>query len=125
MARKEVIFMPGMEDRPFSSAIRAGDFIFVSGTVGRVDAQGNPLEGIEAQTSQCLENIKSALQTAGASLSDVVKATVFLTNVANYAKMNEVYRSYFVKDLPTRSTIIAGLAMPDMLLEIECIAYKP
>ena len=125
MVRKEVIVLPGMKERPYSSAIRAGDFIFVSGTVGGVDAQGNPIEGIAAQTKQCLENTKNVLQTAGASLSDVVKATVFLTNADDYAKMNEVYRSYFPKDLPTRSTVITGLAVPELLIEIECIAYKP
>jgi len=125
MTKKEVIVLPGMEDRPYSSAIRAGDFIFASGAVGGVDAQGKPNEGIEAQTTQCLENIKRVLQAAGASLSDVVKTTVFLTDVNNFAKMNEVYRSYFVKGLPARSTIIAGLASPALLIEIECIAYKP
>lgn len=125
MAKKEVINLPGAESRPYSSAIRAGDFIFTAGAVGHVDAQGNPVEGIEAQTTQCLENIKSILEASGASLRDVVKATVFLTSGDNYAKMNEVYRSYFVKDLPARSTIITGLAFPELLLEIECIAYKP
>ncbi len=125
MVRKEVIVLPGMKDRPYSSAIRAGDFIFVSGTIGGVDAQGNPIEGIAAQTRQCLENMKSVLQTAGSSLSDVIKATVFLTNADDFAKMNEVYRSYFPKDLPARSTVITGLALPELLIEIECIAYKP
>lgn len=125
MAKKEVIVMPNTKDRPYSSAIRAGDFIFVSGAVGNKDAQGNPLEGIEAQTRQSLENMKNVLQAAGSSLSDVVKATVFLANADNYAKMNEVYRSFFPKDLPARSTVITGLALPDILIEIECIAYKP
>lgn len=125
MAKKEVIIMPNMKDRPYSSAIRAGDFIFTSGAVGNVDSQGNPVEGIEAQTRQCLGNIKNVLQAAGSSLSDVVKATVFLTTADNYAKMNEVYRSCFPKDLPARSTVITGLALPDILIEIECIAYKP
>ena len=125
MAKKKVIIMPNMKGRPYSSAIRAGDFVFASGAVGNADPQGNPVEGIEAQTRQCLENIKNVLQAAGSSLSDVVKATVFLTNADNYAKMNEVYRSYFPKDLPARSTVITGLALPDILIEIECIAYKP
>ena len=117
--------IPTKEDRPFSAAVTAGDFIFVSGSVGYVDAQGNPIEGIEAQSKQCLENIKQVLQKADASLSDVVKATVFLTNVDDFARMNEVYRSYFAADRPARSTIITGLANTRMLIEIECIAYKP
>ena len=117
--------IPTKEDMPFSAAVTAGDFIFVSGSVGYVDAQGNPIEGIEAQSKQCLENIKQVLQKADASLSDVVKATVFLTNVDDFARMNEVYRSYFAADRPARSTIITGLANTRMLIEIECIAYKP
>ena len=125
MTKREVIIMPNTADRPYSSAVRAGDFSFVSGQGGRVDAQGNPVEGIEAQTKQCLENMKQVLQAAGSSLSDVVKVTVFLANVDDFAKMNEVYRSYFSKDLPARSTTITGLVSSDMLIEIECIAYKP
>ncbi len=125
MTKRKVIIMPNTADRPFSSAIRARDFIFVSGTGGRVDAQGNPVEGIEAQTRQCLENMKQVLQAAGSSLSGVVKVTVFLANVDDFGKMNEVYRDYFPKDAPARSTVITGLVRSDMLIEIECIAYKP
>ncbi|MBI2287912.1 MAG: RidA family protein [Chloroflexi bacterium] len=73
MARKEAIIMPNTENAPFSSAVRAGDFIFVSGTVGARDAKGNPVEGIQAQTRQCLESVKRVLEKAGASLSDVVR----------------------------------------------------
>jgi len=125
MVRREFIVHPTRADLPFSSAVRAGDFIFVSGTTGTVDAQGNPTKGIEAQTIQCLENISQVLQTAGAVLSDVVKATVFLCNADDFAKMNEVYLKYFPEARPTRSTIITGLVRPDMLIEIECIVYKP
>ncbi len=125
MTKREVIIMPNTADRPYSSAVRAGDFIFVSGTMGSVDAQGNPVEGIETQTRQCLENIKQVLQAAGSSLSDVVKVTVFLGNIDDFAKMNEVYRGYFPKDAPARATAITGLVRSDMLIEIECIAYKP
>ena len=71
MVRREFIVHPTRADLPFSSAVRAGDFIFVSGTTGTVDAQGNPTKGIEAQTTQCLENISQVLQTAGAALSDI------------------------------------------------------
>ena len=125
MVRREFITHPTRADLPFSAAVRAGDFIFVSGTTGNVDAQGNPVKGIEAQTIQCFENINQVLQTAGASLSEVVKATVFLTNADDFAKMNEVYVKYFPESRPTRSTIITGLVRSDMLIEIECIAYKP
>ena len=122
--RKEFIIHPTRADLPYSQAIRAGDFIFVSGQGGDVNAQGNPVKGIEAQTRQCLENMKQVLQAAGSSLSDVVKVTVFLANIDDFAKMNEVYRGYFPKNAPVRSTIITGLVSSDMLIEIECIAYK-
>lgn len=75
MAKKEFI---GMTDQPFSSAVRSGDFIFTSGRSGYVDARGNPVKCIQAQTRQCLENLKKQLELAGASLSDVVKVQAFL-----------------------------------------------
>lgn len=125
MAKREFVVLPGKEEMPFSSAVRAGDFIFVSGTTGNLDATGNLVAGIEDQTKQCLENIGQTLRAARASLSDVVKATVFLTNVDHFAKMNGIYKKYFPKDRPARSTVITGLVRPDMLIEIECVVYKP
>lgn len=122
---KEVIIMPNTAERPFSSAVRAGDYIFVSGSGGFVDKDGRELKGIEAQTKQCLENIKQILEAAGSSLSDVVKTTIFLVNTSDFTQMNEVYKKYFSKDRPARSTVVTGLVRSDMLIEIECIAYKP
>ena len=122
---KEVITVPNAPKRPFSPAIKAGDYIFVSGQGGFVDAEGREVKGIEAQTRQCLENVKQVLKAAGASLDDVVKVTVFLGDASDFARMNEVYRSYFLTDRPARSTAITGLAVPNMLLEIECVAYYP
>jgi 2-iminobutanoate/2-iminopropanoate deaminase len=122
---KKVITLPDAPKLPFSSAIRAGDYIFVSGQVGHTDAQGREITGVETQVKQCLENIKRVLAAAGLSLDDVVKVTVFLRNEKDFAKMNEVYQSYFTKDRPARSTVIAGLALPSMLIEMECIAYSP
>ena len=122
---KKVITLPDALKLPFSPAIRAGDYIFVSGQVGHTDAQGREVKGIEAQVKQCLENVKKVLAAAGSSLDDVVKVTVFLRNEKDFAKMNEVYQGYFTKDQPARSTVIAGLALPSMLIEMECIAYSP
>jgi len=122
---KEVISLPNWPDHPFSPAVRAGDYIFLSGSVGTVDSDGNVLKTVEEQTGQCLENIKKTLAAAGASLDDLVKLTVFLCDAAEFGNMNKVYRQYFKKPYPARSTVIGGLAMPGMLLEIECIAYKP
>jgi len=121
---KQVITAPNAPKYPFSPAIRAGDYIFVSGQGGFVDAKGKYVEGIEAQTKQCLENMKHVLEATGSSLDDVVKVTVFLGNVADYAKMNEIYQSYFPKDQPARSTAITGLAIRNMLIEMDCIAYS-
>ena len=123
---KQVINIPGAPRRPFSPAIRAGDYVFVSGQAGFQDREtGEAVEGIKAQTGQCLQKMKQVLEMAGASLEDVVKVTVFLGNTADYARMNEVYQSYFSADHPARSTVITGFVNPDMLVEIECIAYSP
>ena len=124
---KQVIKVPtALPGVPFSPGMKAGDYIFVSGQVGHVDGKGNELKGIEAQTRQVLENMQNVLKAAGASLSDVVKTTVFLVNADDFAKMNEVYKSYFDEDYPARSTVIvAALARPPIIVEIECIAYRP
>jgi len=121
---KEAIMIPNRPKTPYSPGIKAGDYIFVSGQIGLVDDKGRELKGIEAQARQCLENVKQVLEAAGSSLSDVVKVTVFLVKADDFDKMNEVYQSYFTKDLPARSTVIAGLARPAMEVEIECIAYR-
>ena len=123
---KKVISVPDARKLPFSPAIRAGDYIFVSGQSGFRDPKTREaIEGIEAQTRQCLEQIKQILDTAGACLDDVVKVTVFLANALDFAKMNEVYQGYFPKEQPARSTVVTALVSPNMLVEIECVAYSP
>jgi 2-iminobutanoate/2-iminopropanoate deaminase len=122
---KEIITLPNALKLPLSPAIRAGDYIFVSGQIGFIDSSGKEVRGIEAQTRQCLENIKQVLEVARSSLNDVVKVTVFLSKIDHFAQMNEVYQSYFPKDYPARSTIVVGEMIPGMLVEIECIAYSP
>jgi len=124
---KEVIAVPKVPRYPVpvSPAIRAGDYIFVSGQPGFVAVGGKEVKGIEAQTRQCLENVRQILEAAGSSLNDVVKVTVFLRDASYFAPMNEVYRSYFPKDHPARSAVVTGLVVPNMLVEIECIAYSP
>lgn len=123
---KQVITIPDALKYPFSPAIKAGEYIFVSGQSGFQDRKtGEAIKGIKAQTRQCLENTKQVLEAAGSSLNDVVKVTVFLGDANDFAKMNEVYRSYFPKDQPARSTAITGLVNPNMLIEIDCVAYCP
>jgi 2-iminobutanoate/2-iminopropanoate deaminase len=121
---KEVIQMPGASlGLPFSSAVRVGNLLFLSGQVGVVPGSRELAPGgIEGQTRQTLENIKRVLEHAGSSMERVVKCTVFLGNIADYAAMNAVYSSFFPKDPPARSMLAAsGLAL-GAAVEIECIA---
>jgi reactive intermediate/imine deaminase len=126
-ANKQVINRP--DARPggvLSTAVRVGDVIFLSGVMGT--KQGGVLAdgGIEGQTQQALENVKSALVLAGASMSDVAKCTVFLTDAANFQAMNKVYHEFFPTDPPARSTVaVAALVVPNALIEIECTAAAP
>jgi 2-iminobutanoate/2-iminopropanoate deaminase len=113
------------EGLPFSHAIRAGGMIYLSGQIGILPGTLDLPEGIEAQTRQTLDNIKTVLEAAGASLYDVVKCTVFLDDMADYWTVNEVYASYWEGPLPARSALGAdGLAL-GALLEIECLARDP
>lgn len=110
---------------PLSKAARAGDFVFLSGQLGMgPDAKlvGND---IATQTKQTLENIKALLGDADCSLSDVVKATVWLVNLEDFAAFNEVYANYFPNNPPPRSAVCSALALPGALVEIEVVAYSP
>ncbi|MGE5581616.1 MAG: RidA family protein [Bacillota bacterium] len=122
---KEVIETGLTTTAPLSQAVRAGDLVFVSGQVP-VDPATNSLvkDGVEKQTEVVLERIKLILQAAGCSLTDVVKVTVFLTDIGNFAAMNRVYQRYFPVNPPARSCVEAKLAI-DAALEIEAIAYMP
>jgi 2-iminobutanoate/2-iminopropanoate deaminase len=121
---KQVIAAPGAPPGlPFSPAVRVGNLLFLSGQIGVKPGTRELVSGgIEAETRQTMENIKSVLEYAGSSLSRVVKCTIFLGDMANYAAMNAVYATYFPKDPPARSAMGAsGLAF-NAAVEIECIA---
>jgi 2-iminobutanoate/2-iminopropanoate deaminase len=111
-------------DRPLSPAVRAGDFVYVSGQVP-TDASGS-LEGgtVEAQTRQVLDNIKAALALAGASMDQVVKTNCILEDARDFAAFNKAYAAYFPTEPPARTTIEARL-MADIKVEIDAIAYAP
>ena len=110
----------------FSQGITCDQFIFIAGTVGNTNPDtGEEVEGIEAQTHQCLNNIKRTLESLGSSLDDVVYTTVYVPNRDDFLKMNEIYATYFPKDPPVRATIIADLVSAKMLVEVQCIAYHP
>lgn len=126
-ANKQVINRPGAPAGVLSPAVRVGELLFLSGVMGTKPGGGGLVDGgIEEQTRQALENVKSALALGGASLSDVAKCTVFLTDAANFQGMNKAYREFFPTDPPARSTVaVAALVVPNALLEIECIAAAP
>jgi reactive intermediate/imine deaminase len=108
---------------PYSWATRHGRLVFLAGTAA-IDRDGKLVgEGdIRRQTEVTLENLKSAVTAAGGSLSDLVKTTVYLGDVSDYAGMNEVYRRYFPEGPPARATLITGFVVPGLLVEIEGIA---
>ena len=108
---------------PFSDAVRAGDLLFVSGKIGNEPGSMKlAAGGIQAETRQALEHIKASVEKHGSSMDRVVKCTVFLADMAEWGKMNEVYVQYFPKNKPARSALGAsGLAL-NARVEIECIA---
>lgn len=107
---------------PLSKAVRAGDFVFLSGQLG-LDEQGRLADGIAAQTEHCVRNIRGLLEAAGLGLGNVVKATVWLTDAADFAAFNKVYGSAFGDAPPARSTVVSGLMLPGAKVEIEVVAY--
>lgn len=113
-------------DRPFSEAVRAGDFLFLSGQIGENPETGKLAEGgIEGEVRQTLTNVKRTLESNGAALTDVVKCTVFLADIAEWPAFNTIYVEFFKPPFPARSALAAsGLAM-NARVELECIAYAP
>ncbi|HKV84517.1 MAG TPA: RidA family protein [Ktedonobacterales bacterium] len=110
---------------PYSQAIACGDLIFASGQVALDPASGEFLAGdIESQTRRALENLSAVLRAANSSLGQVIKTTVFLTSMANFAAMNAVYGEYFVGEPPARSTIGVAELPKNALVEIEVIATR-
>jgi 2-iminobutanoate/2-iminopropanoate deaminase len=109
---------------PYSQAIRAGDFLFVSGQIPLDPATGTLVEGgVAAQTDRVLRNLGAILQEAGASFQHVVKTTVYLADMSEFGAMNEVYASYFPAPPPARATIQAARLPRDVRVEIDLIAY--
>ena len=111
---------------PYSPAVRAGDFIFVSGQVAVDPATQQLVTGdISVETRQVLNNIKHLLEGCGATLADVVRCGVFLAEAGDFAAMNTVYAEFFGEAKPARATVVTGFAVPGIHVEIEAIAYKP
>lgn len=121
---KQVIAAPGsLPGLPFSSAVRVGNLLFLSGQIGVKPGTRELVPGgIEAETRQTMENIKSVLEYAGSSLDRVVKCTIFLADMGDYTAMNAVYATFFPKDPPARSAMGASGIAFNASVEIECIA---
>ena len=115
---------PGGRSLPFTKAVRAGDFIFVSGQVP-MGTDGEIIAGnIVTQTKQTIENVKAILKEQGLGLEHVVKATVWLADTRDFWPFNKVYLEYFGAALPARSCVRADM-MVDCKVEIEVVAYNP
>lgn len=106
---------------PYSQAIKLGDLLFTSGQIPIDPATGNIPEGVEAQAEQALTNIKNLIEASGASISDTVKTTVFIKNMDDFSKINEIYAKYFSEPFPARSCVEVARLPKDVLLEIEAI----
>ncbi len=109
---------------PYSQAIQVGQFIYTSGQIPLNPATGTLVEGgIREQTQQSLSNIKAVLEAAGVKMSNVVKTTVFLADMNDFAAMNEVYATFFSKPFPARSAVAVKTLPKGALVEIEVVAY--
>lgn len=108
---------------PYSQAIIAGSFVFVSGQVAMDPASGQLVRGdVRAQTERTLENLKAVLEAAGSSLGHVVKTTVYLTSINDFAAMNEVYAHFFEGEPPARSTVAVAQLALKARVEIDVVA---
>jgi len=108
---------------PYSQAIKAGGFIFSSGQIAIDPATGSVIEGdVAAQTERVLKNLTAVLAAAGSSLNKVVKTTVFLKSMGDFATMNEVYGKHFGSHRPARSTVEVARLPKDVLVEIDVVA---
>ena len=109
----------------FSSCVIAGDCILTSHHAGFEVEEDSWPGGVEAQTEQCFRSLERTLEAAGATLGDVVKTTVYLRNIGDFPKMNEVYRRQFPAGYPARTTVITEFLDWECLVQIEAVAYKP
>jgi 2-iminobutanoate/2-iminopropanoate deaminase len=109
---------------PYNHAVRIGDLLFCAGQIPIEPATGNLISGdIKAQTERVLQNVKAILDDQKLTFTNVLKSTVFLTNLADFAGMNEIYSKYFTNDFPARSTIQVAALPKGANVEIEVIAH--
>lgn len=111
---------------PYSHVVRAGEFLFVSGQ-GPIDPATEQFvfEDIRTQTKLTLQNLERILAGCGATRRDIVRCGVFLTHAADFAAMNEEYATFFGETRPARTTVVTGMVVEGMKVEIDCVAYAP
>ncbi|WP_106495906.1 RidA family protein [Lentibacillus sp. Marseille-P4043] len=109
---------------PYSQAIQAGDFTYVSGQIPINPATGEVEQGIEKQTGQVLENLKAILDEAGTDFSQVVKFTIYLSSMDDFATVNEIYGSYLKEPYPARATVEVSRLPKDVLVEMDVVVYR-
>jgi 2-iminobutanoate/2-iminopropanoate deaminase len=110
---------------PYSQAVRVGDFVYTAGQIPLVPETGKIVEGdIEAQTRQVMQNLSHVLDSAGSSLTHIVKTTIFVTNLADFSTINQVYGEFFAADPPARSTVQVAALPLDARIEIEAVAVR-
>lgn len=109
---------------PYVHAVQAGEMIFTSGQIGLVPETGELKEGVEAQTHQAFQNLSAVLEAAGSDFNHVVKTTVFLDNINDFATVNAIYAEYFKDEFPARSCVEVARLPKGGLIEIEAIAVK-
>ena len=123
---KEIISTPNAPAAigPYSQAVKAGNLLFISGQIPLDPTTGTVVEGdVPVQATRVLENVKAILTEAGATFDNVVKTTVFLKDMNDFAAMNAVYGQYYAENCPARSAVEVGRLPKDVLVEIETIAY--
>ncbi|HIX65301.1 MAG TPA: RidA family protein [Candidatus Anaerotruncus excrementipullorum] len=109
---------------PYSQAKLCGNVLYTSGQLGMDPATGNLPEGVEAQAEQALKNLGAILNEAGMDYADVVKTTVFLADINDFAAINAIYAKYFTGETPARSCVQIAALPKAALFEIECVAVK-
>jgi len=124
--RSEIEFLKSKEEKkkdlPFSDAVKVGDILFLAGQIGMDHSERKLVQGgIKEETKQALENIKSVLEVNGSDMSHIVKCTVILADINDFAAMNEIYKTYFEYNYPARTTFAANL-VAGAKIEIEAIA---
>ena len=127
MMNKEVIHTT---DAPqaigtYSQAIRAGDLVFLSGQLGIDPLEGHLLEGFEAQTHQVFGNLRAITLAAGGNLSDIVRLGVFLTDLSNFARFNEIMGEYFTEPYPARAAVQVSALPKGGVVEAEAVMFRP